>query len=1015
MTLPDSLVTVFVTAIKLTQAAPAPTVLHAYMQVKSLLASRYAAIDLPGLERRPDSAAKQQSVAEDLADLAVTRDPDCLALVLILSQALLAAAPTAVSTIGIDGEQIAAAALLIRNVHSNGTAVRLRDSTITEQIEITEVAAGVPAESPLNARTPSIEFTHVTAGGNITINTADPSFTHIATLRMNYLQRLFQRADTIFLSHMNPSSQVAARISLKAVYTAQLTQSFVTSTGATASARPPTVSAQEQRLTALESINLHQHLVLLGAPGSGKSSFLKFVALCMAGEFLHHSEANLALLAVVLPVAGPTVLQSGPGWRHGPLLPVYITLRDLIAEGVFVEQTQGGAEHLIDYITRELARADLAEYGPYLQRELWESGGFLLLDGLDEVPDQADLRLQLRQAIEEFSASFPKCRVVISSRPYAYQEERWRLPHFAETHLAPFDLWQMERFIDYYFLHLLGAHTPLAVQEAQTQANVLKAAIRNGQYLRELATSPLLLTLMVSLFVWRGGVLLDKSEELYAQGVDLLLNEWERPKREPTDEGAAQPLALSVHEWLQAPQQKIRQALEELAYRAHAQQATLDAAARIAESDVVDALLQAAGRDARPGRLADYIQNRAGLLIDHGNGWHSFPHRTIQEYLAACYLTRTNFPKQLATLVRAEPQRWREVLLLAGEKAVRGAPYAAWALIDRLCPLPYHSTTAATESDWWMALLAGRLLVRTTLYRADLLDVSERQTIDTVKGWLLALLDTTALPAADRVIAGADLGVMGDPRRGVGLAQAGLPEIDWIEIAAGPFLMGATNFSCTLLTAPYRISRYPITVAQYQRFVQAGGYNDSRHWTAAGWAWRQQLERQGPATYAAPHLSPTLPITGVSWYEAIAFCHWLSAETGETVNLPSEAQWERAARHTDGRTYPWGDDFAATRCNMRDSGLAQPSPVGLFPTGHAACGAADLAGNVWEWCATPWRSTYEADAHAVDNAQTGVERRVLRGGSWANEQHLVRCAHRHRNYPDHWGPNVGFRVVALHP
>lgn len=142
-------------------------------------------------------------------------------------------------------------------------------------------------------------------------------------------------------------------------------------------------------------------------------------------------------------------------------------------------------------------------------------------------------------------------------------------------------------------------------------------------------------------------------------------------------------------------------------------------------------------------------------------------------------------------------------------------------------------------------------------------------------------------------------------------------------------------------------------------------------------------------------------------------------------------------RHTDGRAYPWGDSVSATavalpdkpdlpqkqlfattiarHCNLRDSGIAQPSPVGLFPTGHAACGAADLAGNVWEWCATPWRNTYTHNPEAVDNSATGKERRVLRGGSWANEPHLVRCAHRHRNYPDHRGPNVGFRVVASAP
>ena len=100
--------------------------------------------------------------------------------------------------------------------------------------------------------------------------------------------------------------------------------------------------------------------------------------------------------------------------------------------------------------------------------------------------------------------------------------------------------------------------------------------------------------------------------------------------------------------------------------------------------------------------------------------------------------------------------------------------------------------------------------------------------------------------------------------------------------------------------------------------------------------------------------TPNHPQVGVSWYEAVAYCNWLSERLGYTVRLPSEAEWERAARSTDGRIYPWGDEFDARRCNMSDTGIGATSTVGIFPDGDADCGAADMSGNVWEWCSTKW-------------------------------------------------------------
>jgi len=159
---------------------------------------------------------------------------------------------------------------------------------------------------------------------------------------------------------------------------------------------------------------------------------------------------------------------------------------------------------------------------------------------------------------------------------------------------------------------------------------------------------------------------------------------------------------------------------------------------------------------------------------------------------------------------------------------------------------------------------------------------------------------------------------------------------------------GKPQFICNLIQQPYRISRYPLTVAQYRCFVEAKGYEQRQWWTAAGWQWRTQNEIFGPREFGGVFETSNHPQVGVSRYEAVAFCRWLSGQINDIVRLPTEAEWERAARHTDGRIYPWVGGFETTRCNMGDTGVGATSAVGSFPTGDAICGAADMSGNVWE-------------------------------------------------------------------
>lgn len=341
------------------------------------------------------------------------------------------------------------------------------------------------------------------------------------------------------------------------------------------------------------------------------------------------------------------------------------------------------------------------------------------------------------------------------------------------------------------------------------------------------------------------------------------------------------------------------------------------------------------------------------------------------------------------------------------------------ALVGKLCP----RQAPRAKASWRQVWLAGEVLeeigpnrVGDSALGQDLLLRTRRR--------LATLLEKGALTPVERAAAGRTLGRLGDPRQGVGV-KAGHPDIEWVTVAGGPFLMGSDKaqddlayedempqFTCDLLHQPYQISRYPITVAQYQTFVAAGGYDQQRYWTAEGWRWLTEGEITGPERYGGAYEIPNHPQVGVSWYEAVAFCCWLSAQNGITIRLPTEAEWERAARHTDGRIYTWSHGGKpGQHCNMYDTGIGSISAVGCFPSGNAESGAADMAGNVWEWCSTKWLEDYQNYAAQVDDALEGDARRVVRGGSFGDYQGDVRCAYRSRLSPDSRYSDDGFRVV----
>jgi formylglycine-generating enzyme required for sulfatase activity len=872
-----------------------------------------------------------------------------------------------------------------------------------------------------------------------------PIGTKPADLRHGYLNHLFEKSGGLSLSGIDPkaASDAEARLSLGAIYTALLTLTPEDHERSQDRERLDMPAREIRRLSTVAQLDRHQRLVLLGDPGSGKSTFVNFVALCLAGEALEKPEANLNRFTEPLPQDDEDrhrdeEPQPQP-WTHGPLLPVRVVLRDFAARGLPQASRRATAQHLWGFVAAELKAAALGGYEQHLRQELQERGGLLLLDGLDEVPEAEQRRVQIKQAVEDFAAAFPRCRILVTSRTYAYQQQAWRLPGFAEAVLAPFGSGQIRRFVDRWYVHIAQLRG-LDPDDAQGQAELLKRAIFGSDRLRGLAERPLLLTLMASLHAWRGGTLPEKREELYADAVDLLLDWWESPKvvRDRDRVIVQQP---SLAEWLRVDRDRVRGLLNVLAYQAHASQPDTVATADVPEGELLSGLMRLSQNpelENNPALLVNYLSQRAGLLLPRGVGVYTFPHRTFQEYLAACHLTDYEYPEKVAELARADPNRWREVLLLAGAKSARGSDFALWALVEALCSHDLKVEEEQTEPDAWGALLAGQALVES----ADLDQVSERNRgkVRCVKTHLVRILESGRLPAVERAAAGRALARLGDPRPGVGLRPDGLPDFAWCEAPAGPFTMGSDKavdpeaYDDELpqheITLPdYRIGKYPVTNAQFAAFVGGGGYQERRYWTKGGWKEKEERGWTRPYDPGEPFNLPNHPAVGVSWYEALAFCRWLTeelrrrGELGEDgeITLPSEAEWEKAARGNDGRIYPWGGEPHVNRANYGDTGIDATSAVGCFRDGAGPCGAEDLSGNVWEWTRSLWGKNWEKPKYRYPytpggrrenlNARDNVLR-VLRGGAFGDGAGYVRCAYRGRRDPDfrHW--DLGFRVVA---
>jgi formylglycine-generating enzyme required for sulfatase activity/energy-coupling factor transporter ATP-binding protein EcfA2 len=762
-----------------------------------------------------------------------------------------------------------------------------------------------------------------------------------------------------------------------------------------------------------EALAEHSRLVVLGDPGSGKTTLLRYLALLYARDLAE----------------GTSLVRGRLGLEESGRLPVLLALRQIGAYLRAHHPADDGTEGcglFLDFLLQSLKNERLALPAGFFEEWLSSGRAVVLFDGLDEVADP-DLRRRVSRLVEAFTRAYPACRYTVTSRIVGYAGSARLGEGYAPTTVRDFTLADVERFlVNWHRLVAAGQMGPGDSAEAYAagQTGQLLQGIKGNERIRELAINPLMLTVIA--MVHRDRVKLpDRRAELYAEAVDVLLGKWDEARgvqETPVLEG--QPFDTGDR----------RLMLQNLALHMHDGQHK-----EIAAGD----LRRWLGQQFRPlvgdwraaeravNRFLAVIEERTGLLVARGEGVYAFSHLTFQEYLAALAVAgREDYIAY--TLARAPDPWWREVILLESGYLSLQSKERTTRLIRTIAegekePEPFHNLVLAAEClrDVGGNRVEGNLEVEVLRrLRADL-NLDLRQEIERRRprsGWeklrqrLQREEGFEERAVVQEVLARRAAATQALVRAGAGYWKPLHGEPEWNEIPAGEFWMGTSEQRIAALLSRfggeqawyesespqrrvrvpvYAISRVPITNAQYRLFTEATGHPPPGHWEAGG-----------PPKGIESH-----PVVYVSWHDALAYCRWLGQMTGKGIALPSEAQWEKAARgHQDQREFPWGDAFEATRCNSAYLRLGNTTPVGIFPEGASPYGVLDMSGNVWEWCQTKWQGNYQA--YADDNDPEGDAPRVLRGGAFDGYQGDVRCAYRYGGDPHGRDYSVGFRVVV---
>ena len=753
----------------------------------------------------------------------------------------------------------------------------------------------------------------------------------------------------------------------------------------------------------------HPCVILLGDPGGGKTTALKNLAGQMSGLSQESPDS-----AVTEPSDNP------PAWQklaqsHLPLPLLLSEFRPGMTIKEFIIQGWGDTTSVAHWGMPDLA----ARWEQYLH----DGRLFILFDALNEMPQQGyrERVAALRQFIDTWSQRGN--RFLVTCRELDYGDE---LSGLQRVEVLELNNPQIQDFVSRALPERGEELWRLLQQSSPTNPY---AASEQRRWLK-LARNPFLLTVLVTVFA-ETGTLGHNRAELMTNFVNLL---FDRAKQ-----------TVPPEKWRPMDQQ--RAALAQLAFMAQRQREVGTMIPRATVAQELPAEL--------PLDELLYLAQSANLIEQLGDGSQlRFRHQLMQEYFAALELLRlvAEDGDSLKAIDDGERPLWQWPWSEADMPPVESRQKGSFTgYTDPLPPPPptgWEETTilaAGLASD--ERLVRAVLAVNPVLAGRCLHEAAATVSEATRQAVIAALLRTVghpepenyALPALRvRIAAGEVLGYLGDPRLG-----------KMVKIPAGEFIMGEGDSQRTVnLDYDYYIGQYAVTNAEFARFMEAGGYETARWWSQTGWkfcqkpsgfwAWLNGIRGKRltePRYWQDRRFNqPNQPVVGISWYEAQAYCQWLTEYPELTgleklsalkkdwvVRLPTEAEWEKAVRGVDGRIYPWGNQFDPSRSNLSvgaQTAAGKTVPVGLYPHGVGPFGLYDGSGNVWEWggdkVSRPKLWSREGLIYLLAKLLAGGGTVYsTRGGSWWSDfEEIARCAYRDRNHPNDWNYNVGFRLVC---
>ena len=717
-----------------------------------------------------------------------------------------------------------------------------------------------------------------------------------------------------------------------------------------------------------EPVELHQalrndRLVIVGDPGSGKTTFLRRIGFALSQTWLGEDPEAAKSRLGIADKPFPILVSIGKLLQH------MRNAREAKEKGL--PTTDDSAAWLPHYLTTAGSESGWDLSKDFFEKKLRDGPCVALLDGLDEAPNRQD-REKVAGLIGRATKAYDRSRFVVTTRPVAYRGKAL-LPDFQEVQIELLDTPAMETFLTRWSEGLYKK----SPERAKKHASELLAALRNLPEVRRMARTPVMLTALAVVH-WNERRLPEQRADLYESIITWLLRSREqREGRSSADRSlmllANFALAMQSHKKGRQIQVGKRWAAESLTSRFQAE----------SEED----------RLTQSTEFLDEEEVDSGVVVSRGNDLR-FWHLTFQEYLAARAIAGQGDAAQQKLLLTRDTlfqPEWREVALLLGgilhsqgAEKVNGLFSAA---LKKLGAKPTLGKQARCVG------VLGAMVRDLKPFDYKPADPLYQKTLDAVMG----IFDAEKSKGVDfqvRLEAADALGQAGDPR---------LAENNWVKIPPGTFRMGVQSKKVKL--DAYEIGRYPVTVAEYRRFIEDDGYQEKRLWKEGGFG-----EFVKPEDWDEQLRYPTRPVVTVSWYEAAAYCVWANCR------LPTEAEWECAARGTDGREYPWGDAAPdKNRANFADAQwnphVGHPTPVGVYPRGATPDGIQDLAGNVWEWCSDWYGEDYDESATENPPSPEKGEVRVLRGGSWSNYPQYLRTSNRNRNQPDNRNNNIGFRCA----